>query len=46
MENNFDKNGNDKKYDLNDNEFEKYTWNVIEKYFEQDKGRFIINHII
>ena len=46
MENNFNTNGDNKKYDLNENEFEKYTWNVIEKYFEQDKGRFIINHII
>lgn len=46
MENNYNINDNDKKYNLNEDEFEKYTWNIIEKYFEQDKGRFIINHII
>ena len=33
MENNYNKNDEDKKYNLNENEFEKYTWNVIEKYF-------------
>ena len=31
---------------LNENEFEKYTWNIINKYFQQDKGRYIINHIL
>ena len=33
-------------YNLNENEFEKYTWDVVSKYFEQDKGRHIINHIL
>ena len=33
-------------YQLNPNEFEKYTWEIIKKYFEQDKGRYIINHIL
>ena len=36
----------EKDYSLNANEFEKYTWEVIKKYFEQDKGHFIINHIL
>ena len=31
---------------LNPNEFEKYTWEVIKKYFEQDKGHYIIKHIL
>ena len=31
---------------LNPNEFEKYTWEVIKKYFEQDKGNHIIKHIL
>ena len=35
-----------KNIELNANEFEKYTWPLIEKYFAQDKGKFIINHII
>ena len=47
MENNFSLNGDkNNEYKLNANEFEKYTWEVIERYFEQDKGRFIINHIL
>jgi DNA-directed RNA polymerase II subunit RPB2 len=40
------KNNDEDKFKLNANEFEKYTWNIIEKYFEQDKGRFIINHVL
>ena len=32
--------------ELNANEFEKYTWPLIEKYFAQDKGKFLINHIL
>ena len=34
------------KLNLNEDEFEKYTWKIIEKYFEQDKGKFIIKHIL
>ena len=33
-------------FSLNPNEFEKYTWEVIKKYFEQDKGNHIIKHIL
>jgi DNA-directed RNA polymerase II subunit RPB2 len=36
----------DAKLSLNSNEFEKYTWEVIKKFFEQDKGHYIIRHII
>ena len=32
------------KYTLNTNEFEKYTWNVIESYFKEEKGKVLINH--
>ena len=39
------KNNNDK-FSLNSNEFEKFTWEVIKKYFDQDNGSFIIKHII
>jgi DNA-directed RNA polymerase II subunit RPB2 len=31
---------------LNPNEFEKYTWNIINKFFQQDKGDYIIKHIL
>ena len=31
-----------KNIELNANEFDKYTWPLIEKYFAQDKGKFII----
>ena len=34
------------KLSLNPSEFEKYTWEVINKYFQQDKGNFIIKHIL
>ena len=34
------------KVSLNPSEFEKYTWEVINKYFQQDKGNFIIKHIL
>jgi len=29
---------------LNVDEFEKYTWNVIESYFKEDGGKTLINH--
>jgi DNA-directed RNA polymerase beta subunit/intein/homing endonuclease len=32
------------KLTLNSLEFEKYTWMIINKYFEQNKGKFIIQH--
>lgn len=35
-----------KNLSLNPSEFEKYTWEVINKYFQQDKGNFIIKHIL
>tara|TARA_B110000240_G_scaffold181294_1_gene213133 strand:- start:1208 stop:4834 length:3627 start_codon:yes stop_codon:yes gene_type:complete len=33
-------------FSLNPNEFEKYTWNIINKFFQQDKGDYIIKHIL
>lgn len=35
-----------KSFQLNPNEFEKYTWEVIKKYFEQDNGHYVIKHIL
>tara|TARA_B110000977_G_scaffold201715_1_gene297979 strand:+ start:1103 stop:4723 length:3621 start_codon:yes stop_codon:yes gene_type:complete len=35
-----------KSFKLNPNEFEKYTWEVIKKYFEQDNGHYVIKHIL
>jgi DNA-directed RNA polymerase II subunit RPB2 len=32
--------------ELNSLEFEKYTWEIIKKYFDQDNGKYIINHIL
>ena len=34
------------KLDLNESEFEKYTWNVIANYFEQNHGLQLIKHVI
>ena len=37
---------NDDEYALNANEFEKFTWTVIESYFKDNNGKALINHQI